>query len=138
KTSIRGLMMAATHEPHPIQAILEPHGASLRPLFGPSEERVRQSAQQMVGEAASTPSGVGEEAATEPKATPSQDLPLFYHTHVPAQHAGDTRKLILADKTVAAAYINPPADVPPLSVPRPPLADAPAVTPNFLGRQGYL
>src|SRR4051794_26517729 len=82
KTSIRGLMMAATHEPHPIQAILEPHGASLRPLFGPSEERVRQSAQQMVGEAASTPSGVGEEAATEPKATPSQDLSLFYHTHV--------------------------------------------------------
>src|SRR5947209_16907779 len=77
KASIRGLMKSATHEPHPIQAILEEHGASLRPLFGPTEERVRQSMQQMVGEAASTPSGVGEEAATEPKATPSQDLSLF-------------------------------------------------------------
>jgi hypothetical protein len=137
KTSIRGLVKVATHEPHPIQAILEPHGASLRPLFGPTEERVRQLMRRMEGEAAST-SGVGEEATTEPRAAPSQDLSLFYHTHVPAQHAEDTRKLIFADKTVAAAYINPPADVPLFSVPQPAPADAPAVTPNFLDRQGYL
>jgi hypothetical protein len=94
--------------------------------------------QQMIGEAASTLSDVGEEAATELKAIPSQDLSLFYYTHVPAQHAGDTRKLIFADKAAAAAYINPPANVLLLSVPRPALADTPAVTPNFLDRQGYL
>ena len=137
KSSVRGLMVRATEEPHPIQDILQQHGAILRPMFGPTEERVTHSVQRVVDNVASTPNGGGE-TVEEPETKPSRDLSLFYYTHVPTEHAEGIRKQLFDDDSVEAAYIKPLGGLPLLFMPSATIADAPAVTPDFVARQVYL
>jgi hypothetical protein len=112
-----------------ISAALDQAGATMRPLFGPSEDRVRAAS----GAAAGAPD--------------APDLAAFYSVEAPGE-----RLAALADSLgrldgVAAAYVKPPAELAAATLDdvaatlndmAPDGGEAPAATPSFEARQGYL
>jgi hypothetical protein len=128
----QGIAGAPGVETASLQALLTRRGASMRPLFGLSEDRLRaQQARAAPAEAT--------EAESRPHEAP--DLSVFYHV---AAEPGDLQALaadLLAHDLVEAAYVKP-AGAPPvireehMLVPN--LGDAPpATTPNFGDHQIY-
>ncbi|TKJ17980.1 hypothetical protein A6V29_01175 [Blastococcus sp. CCUG 61487] len=105
-----------------LTAALDEAGASLRPLFGPSEERVRA--------ATAATAGVPD--------TP--ELASFYAVQAPDDRLGALAESLARLDGVAAAYVKPPAEpaTAPLNDMAPDAAEPPAATPDFTSRQGYL
>ena len=103
----------------PLEQALAETGARARPLFGPSEERVRA------------------ELDESPWELP--DLSLYYHVSVAADHEAVAARLN-QEESIAGAYLKAPVgiDEGPLAASVPADADAPpvALSPNF--DQGHL
>ncbi|MCP2294242.1 Subtilase family protein [Nocardia amikacinitolerans] len=103
-----------------LQATL-PGGARLSPIFGPADRlpgRLRGTDQESIG---------------------AQYLNYFAVLGV-ADDLEAVAEQLRDDDAVAGAYVKPPAEPPiaPLSAVSASMAAAPAVTPDFQGRQGYL
>ena len=120
-----------------LDALLSSAGASIQPLFGLSEERLR-------AHTAGLESVPGIEEA--PAAEPVPDLALFYRVTTDQERMHQLAEQLMANDLVEAAYVKP-AGKPPSTAPMPAHAinemqpeavEAPAATPNFVARQGYL
>jgi hypothetical protein len=106
-----------------LASLLEQHGAAMRPLFGPTEERVIASSAAVV-----------ESMAGEP-----MDLATFYKVDAPPDRLEALQEDLLSHDLVSAAYVKPPAEPAAfLNDMAPAPQEAPPATPDFSSRQGYL
>jgi hypothetical protein len=98
-------------------------GVVLEPLFGSNQARVRSAA-----------------ALLEPSNTIVPDLSRYYRVDAPESELEQLAERLRALPEVEAAYIKPPAEPAEfrLNEMRPATEEAPATTPNFTPRQGYL
>jgi len=112
-------VLSAAASPAPLEQALVETGAHARPLFGPSEERIRA------------------ELAESPWDLP--DLSLYYHVTVEADHEAVAARLN-EEESVAGAYVKAPVRIDEGPLPASVSADAPtdAVSPDFGSRQGHL
>ena len=111
-----------------LSTILQAHGATLTPLFGPTEERVQ-------ADAALRAAPAGPEAH------------LFYHVDAPDDRLDALAAELLKHDAVEAAYVKPAGELPSvaladtdmgLNTMLPTGGDAPPTTPDFTARQLYL
>lgn len=94
---------------------------SMTPLFGP-EDRVARMA----------------DAAAPRALAPIPDLTVYYHVDGAATELDELAERFDSVDEIAGAYVKPPGE-PPVRTVSPPSAEAaPAITPNFEARQGYL
>ena len=108
-----------------LQSLLQDNGARMRPLFGPTEERVAALMSRSFGE---------ETGAAEPL-----DLTTFYTVDAPAERMESLQSDLLANDLVDGAYVKPGAEPPAfLNDMAPTPEEAPPSTPDFTSRQLYL
>ncbi|KAH7371296.1 peptidase S8/S53 domain-containing protein, partial [Pyrenochaeta sp. MPI-SDFR-AT-0127] len=124
-------IMSRSVNTSPIQSVLDKYNASCRSLFGLSSERLqRQQA------------GIVSIATAEPVDQPRievPDLSRFHRVYAPEERLEQLAKKLLANDHVEAAYVKPPVTAPLAFTARISSAvPAPALTPNFIDRQGYL
>jgi len=107
-----------------LNEILASAGATARPMFGLSEERLIEEATAL-------------EAVAQ---APVPDLTLFYKVEAPDSELDALLEKLQAAGAVDAAYIKPPAEpaVLDINTMAPAPEDAPPATPSFVARQGYL
>jgi hypothetical protein len=113
-------------DPSVVARILKQHGATIRPLFGVSEERVERHLNKMVP-AAARAGGV--------------ELPAFYQVRAPLDRLEKLAADLRATGQVEAAYVKPPAQLASraaLNAMAPTPASPPSLTPDFSNRQLYL
>jgi hypothetical protein len=119
----KGLASAAGADREPLVRLLESAGATLRPLFGLSEERLRRQAASIT-------------AASD---VPVPDLSIYYRVEAPDERLDELAERLRTHPAVAAAYVKPPAEpAQRLNDMAPSAAEAPPETSDFTARQGYL
>ena len=98
----------------------------LRPLFGVSEERVRERVAAPLADMAPSAS--------------VNDPTLFYHVDAPDARLDELAERLRSSEAVVAAYVKPAGEPPTAGtlVAEPASLDAPPATASFVGRQGYL
>ncbi|KAH8595436.1 hypothetical protein B0O99DRAFT_709848 [Bisporella sp. PMI_857] len=127
-----------------LRDILNNHGATLIPLFGPSEDRVKAQQQQTLKIANAGALQGGEDPSlqdTMRNAHPLSKLPdlsTFYGVQVPDDQIEALQKNLLANTQVAAAYLRPVGVEPIWSIRTTNAADPDPATPNYLDHQLYL
>jgi Subtilase family len=118
----------------PVQDTLNRHGASLKLLFGPSEDRVRSQQDDLPMRALRSAS----DSSETPQAQQLPDLASFYRVNAPVDKLDQLATELIAHDHVEAAYVKPPGAPPIFLQDMKPLRLAPSVTPNFISRQTYL
>lgn len=114
----------------PLADLLSSEGVTLEPLFGISEERLKDEAASMA------PSAEVE----------MPDLSTYYHVEAPDDQLDELAKLLSEQETVEAAYVKPAGEPPVVAEEQVevlndmiPMAEEPPIhTPDFTPRQGYL
>jgi len=107
-----------------LATLLADHSATMRPLFGPTEERVAAFGNLSMDVA----------AVAEPT-----DLTTFYAIDAPAERLDALQSDLLAHDLVDGAYIKPGAEPAAyLNDMAPTSEEAPPATPDYVSRQGYL
>lgn len=123
-TSIEGVDIT------PMANLLASEGVTLEPLFGESEERIKHEAASL--------------APTTDVTVP--DLSIYYRVRAPDERLDELAERLRELEIVEAAYVKPPAE-PPVAIEKyaemlndllPLAEEAPIITPDFTGRQGYL
>ena len=126
-TGTAGLRSAAGADTGSLGDVLDRHHAQLRPLFGPSEDRVRAAVAEL------------------PTTEGLPDLGTFYSVTADDDVLDRLAEDLRGEDLVEAAYVKPAGTTPQMveavevlnTMTNDP-ADAPPVTPDFTGRQGYL
>ncbi|MGH3788009.1 MAG: S8 family serine peptidase [Pseudonocardiaceae bacterium] len=105
-----------------LTAALDEAGARLRPLFGPTEDRVRAASEAVAG------------------SPDAPDLATFYHVEAPDDRLESLAESLGQLDGVEAAYVKPPAEPAAMTLNdmAPDAGEPPAATPSFEARQGYL
>jgi hypothetical protein len=125
-----GVASAVGADVTPLSKLVESEGITLQPLFGLSEERIRDRTASLAAE-------TGEEVL---------DLSAYYHIEAPDERLDDLAESLLQLDVVEAAYVKPPGE-PPTAMEEEievlndmlPKEEAPPVaTPDFTSRQIYL
>ena len=119
---VRGTAVASSLRKHvsSIEAILSREGATMRPLFGASEERVLA-------------------LAASARGAPIEYMARFYRVAAPAARLQSLAKQLREQPEVEAAYVKPPTLPPVLMHNIAELSmEPPSTTPNFSGSQFYL
>jgi hypothetical protein len=119
-----GLTSGAASDTTPLADALDSYAATLRPLFG-TEDRIRAA------------------VASLPSTDHLSDLGLFYAVEADDDKLDDLADQLLALPDIDGAYVKPAGSPPAVAVESindmaPTSGDAPAVTPDFTNRQGYL
>jgi hypothetical protein len=123
----------------PLASVAAAPEVTIRPLFGPSEERVRAST--------GGPTGADAEPGTEANAELAAEMARFYHVDAPDDRLDELAAELQQSPAVEGAYVKPPTDLAVatagelaerLNDMAPSGPDAPPATPDFTGRQGYL
>ena len=127
-----GIESAASADVSPLARLLEAEQIVLEPLFGNEDKVVRE--RQMA------PAGFD--------GSPDMpDLSVYYRVDVPQDRMAHLAEQLRKQPAVSAAYIKPPAELAhaaldvtweELNTMTPDAQDAPPVTADFSGRQGYL
>jgi len=120
-----------------LTSLLQTHNASMRPLFGLSEDRLHVQVQ-----AAMMPLGDTVNRESEPAAA----LPAFYRVDAPAENLEQIAAALRAHPLVEAAYVKPPGQPPSagaqlgmhINAMLPETAEPPSTTPNFEANQLHL
>jgi hypothetical protein len=114
----------------PLAEVAAAPEVTIRPLFGPSEDRVL---------AASGP------AEADGSAELAAEMARFYHVDAPDDRLDELAAELLRSPAVEGAYVKPAADLATVTAEHdlinamgPTGADAPPTTPDFTTRQGYL
>jgi subtilase family protein len=133
RATAAGIVSATGADTAPLTSILDRHGARMEPLFGLSEDRIRERTAS---------------SAADPDAEPAPDLGVFYHVAAPEDQLEELARELRDSELVDAAYVKPPAEPATLVVDEvlveglndmvPDAGDAPPTTPDFTARQGYL
>jgi hypothetical protein len=106
----------------PLADVLAAQGATLRPLFGLREERLRAMT-AFVADAAETP---------------MPDLSLYYKVQAPDERLDELAEQLREQDAVLTAYVKPAAEVSRLNDMAPSPGEPPAQTPDFSPGQLYL
>ncbi|TBF24867.1 MULTISPECIES: hypothetical protein [Rhizobium] len=107
-----------------LATLLADHSATMRPLFGPTEERVGAF------------SNISISMAT---VIESAELTTFYAIDAPTERLDSLQSDLLAHDLVDGAYIKPGAEpAANLNDMAPTPEEAPPATPDYVSRQGYL
>ncbi|MEV4512299.1 S8 family peptidase [Dactylosporangium sp. NPDC049525] len=125
----------------PLATVAAAPDVVIRPLFGASEERVRALRAPAGSPDSGQPSGATNELIDR--------MSRFYHVDAPDDRLDELAAQLRESPAVEAAYVKPPADLAVLvsdvsaapallNAMAPTGPDAPPVTPDFSGRQGYL
>jgi hypothetical protein len=126
RASARRVSSVTGTDVSPLANLLAAEGAAMEPLFGMHEDLQRAEAAELARAAV----------------TPVPDLSVFYRVHAPDEKLEALAEQLRQLDFVDAAYVQPPPDVPRVRfgirevLPSP--APAPAATPDFTSRQGYL
>src|SRR5512142_2460274 len=121
-----------------LNSLLTAHSATMQPLFGLSEDRLRARA------LAAAPSSETDGNGKVPDEI--EELTRFYRVDAPDERLDRLQSDLLAHDLVDAAYVKPPAEPPQVVMEKPAAindmqpdaADAPPATPNLASRQIYL
>jgi hypothetical protein len=114
-----------------LSKILAAEDVNMRPLFGLSEERMRDSAA----------------VASDASGKDVPDLGVYYHVDAPEESLDKLAEKLAKLDVVEAAYVKPPGEPPvvqeveeqkTLNDMAPALEEAPPITADFSGRQAYL
>ncbi len=116
------MFSAAGADIGPLENILTTEGVTMRPLFGVSEERIRDRVTALTAE-------TGEELP---------DLSVYYAVDAPDERLDELAEQLRKTDAVEAAYVKPAAELPLLNEMVPALEEPPAHTPDFSARQEYL
>lgn len=128
-----GVTSLAGVDTAPLANLLESEGATMRPLFGSSEERL-----------------MAESTTAAVPGTIASNLAVYYHVDAPDEKLDSLAERLRTQNVVEAAYVKPPAELAfatALELPellhginemQPALQEAPPATPDFTGRQEYL
>ncbi len=105
-----------------VAKVLARHGATLTPIFGPTEERVmaRQAAQSMAAQA------------------PMEDLSVFYKVEVPDERVAELRAQLAKSELVEAAFVKPAVELPRINDMAAAPEEPPPATPDLTARQIFL
>ncbi|MET0682567.1 MAG: S8 family peptidase [Casimicrobiaceae bacterium] len=105
-----------------VAKLLARHGATLTPIFGPTEERVmaRQAAQSMAAQA------------------PMEDLSVFYKVEVPDERVAELRAQLAKSELVEAAFVKPAVELPRINDMAAAPEEPPPATPDLTARQIFL
>lgn len=122
RASAGRFLSAAGEDVSDIEGILRGHGATMRPVFGPTEERVTRVLT----------------AQAEAAQRPMEDLSRFYAVDAPAERLEELRESLAESELVEAAFIKPPTELPVLNTMPPAPEEPPPATPDFTARQIYL
>jgi Subtilase family len=123
RATTEGVRSVAGVDVSSLTDVLASENATLQPLFGLSEERLRQ-------QALSSASVTGVEVP---------DLSIYYRVQAPDDRLDDLAARLQELDVVTSAYVKPAAELPlRLNDMMPLTTDAPPVTPDFTSRQGYL
>ena len=105
-----------------VAKVLARHGATMKPIFGPTEERVmaRQAAQSMAAQA------------------PMEDLSVFYKVEVPDERMDELQAQLAQNELVEAAFVKPGVECPRINDMAAAPEEPPPATPDLSARQIYL
>jgi len=125
-----GVASAEGVDATPLEDLLASEGVTLEPLFGESEERLKHEAASLA-------------PATDVEVP---DLSIYYRVQAPDERLDELAERLREQEVVEAAYVKPAGELPEVVEEQTeilndmlPLAeDAPPVTSDFTGRQGYL
>ncbi|SEL46713.1 S8 family peptidase [Haloferax larsenii] len=126
-----GLTSAANADLSPLSDVLDDEGATIEPLFGTTEERLRADV----------------EAVASESDMDVPDLSLYYNVDADEDRMEAVAKRLNELDAVEAAYVKPPAEpaeavgeaeVEALNDMTPAMESPPVNTPDFTPRQGYL
>lgn len=124
RNTVKGLV-SQTFDVSPLHDVLNEHGATFQLLFGKSEDRMRQQQRDL--------------AVTDDVVGVMPDMARFYRVLAPVEKLEELAKGLKQNGGVEAAYVKPGGSDPVFKRSFQPLDDpAPAVTPNYVDRQGYL
>jgi len=118
-----GRFMSATGEKvTDVAKVLARHGATMKPIFGPTEERVmaRQAAHSMAAQA------------------PMEDLSVFYKVEVPEGRLAQLQAELARNELVEAAFVKPGVELPRINDMAAAPEEPPPATPDLSARQIYL
>jgi hypothetical protein len=118
-----GRFMSATGEKvTDVAKVLARHGATMKPIFGPTEERVmaRQAAHSMAAQA------------------PMEDLSVFYKVEVPEDRMDQLQGELARNALVEAAFVKPGVECPRINDMAAAPEEPPPATPDLTARQIYL
>jgi len=118
-----GVSSAAGADVSSLSDLLASEGATIRPLYGMSEERMKARTESMA----------------EMPDTVVPDLSLYYRVEAPDERLDELAERLRAEDMVETAYVKPGAEPPQrLNDMAPRAEEPPQHTPDFTGRQGYL
>jgi hypothetical protein len=106
-----------------LQEMMGKRGATVRTLFGTSEERLAKEASMLPSLA---------------KNVPVPDLSVYYRVEAEDEQLEDIAKQLLETEVARAAYIKPPSELPFLNTMLPSRQPTPPSTPDFTSNQIYL
>jgi hypothetical protein len=128
RATTKGIATRAAADIGQLGQVLSAAGATVQPLFGLSEDRIRNRVAALSFEA------------------PLPDMAAFYHVEAPEEQLEELADKLLQLDEVEAAYVKP-AGEPPVAEPlteedinrmTPAMEEPPATTPDFSARQIYL
>jgi hypothetical protein len=122
RASAGRFMSAAGENVAGLGKLLSRHGASLVPIFGPTEERV-MARLAIVSEAVQAP---------------MEDLSVFYRVDAPPERLKELRNQLAASELVEAAYLKPAVELPQVNDMTAAPEEPPPATPDYTARQIYL
>jgi hypothetical protein len=122
RASAGRFMSAAGENVGGLERLLTRHGASMVPIFGPTEERVMARLAMM----------------SEAVQAPMEDLSVFYRVDAPAERLEELRNQLAATELVEAAYVKPGVELPQINDMTAAPEEPPPATPDFTARQIYL
>lgn len=123
RVSAREGIAAASADTGGLSNVLRKAAATLLPLFGASEERLKLEISAI--------------AAISALAVP--DLSVYYRVEAPEERLDELAEALREQEAVLAAYVKPPTELPDrLNDMAPGAEDAPPATPDFTSRQTYL
>jgi hypothetical protein len=122
RASAGRFLSAAGENVSDVERLLSRHQASMRPIFGATEERVmaRVAAQSEMAQA------------------PLEDLSVFYRVEAPAERLEELREQLEASELVEGAFLKPAVELPQINDMTPLPEEPPPATADFSSRQIYL
>lgn len=106
----------------PLEGVLTDAEATIRPLFGTSEDRIKEELETL-----------------EPTALVEvPNLWVFYQVDAPEERLQDVAGSLMESDAIVAAYVKPPSEPPQINDMSAAPEEPPIASPDFLARQGYL
>jgi hypothetical protein len=122
RASAGRFLSAAGENVSDLNRLLARHGATMTPIFGPTEERVMARL-----------AALGDAAQAQ-----MEDLSVFYRVEAPPERLEQLREQLASSELVEAAFLKPAVELPAINDMAAAPEEPPPATPDFTARQIYL